>query len=269
MELAYLPLHILVEFTLYLLIALLFSAALERIRPYQRGVKLFKKEFRQEAGFAFLSALLNPLFKALALWLTADVLAAVLPMRAFEAHLLTLPLFAQVTLALIALDFTVYWRHRFTHHFAWRAHSIHHAAKELTALTKLRLHPIDVTLALLANAIVLSLIGFTTEAIAYAGFALMLYDYLAHTNVRIGLPKPLRYVFGCPTYHRWHHALEEEAHNKNYAILFSLWDVLFGTFYYPDDRLPKGYGLSQTNGSYTYPEGFRDQLVYPMSRKKR
>ncbi|MGI9393658.1 MAG: sterol desaturase family protein, partial [Boseongicola sp.] len=44
---------------------------------------------------------------------------------------------------------------------------------------------------------------------------------------------PAKYLIASPNFHRWHHADVEEAHGKNLANIMPIYDVLFGTYYYP------------------------------------
>ncbi len=46
----------------------------------------------------------------------------------------------------------------------------------------------------------------------------------------------------------------------NFAGTFSLFDVMFGTFYMPEGVLPKDYGIDDA----TMPESFGRQLIYPV-----
>jgi sterol desaturase/sphingolipid hydroxylase (fatty acid hydroxylase superfamily) len=63
-------------------------------------------------------------------------------------------------------------------------------------------------------------------------------------------------------FHRWHHATEPEAIDKNYAATFPILDILFGTYYMPEGKLPTEFG---TVGA-PLPEQFLDQMVYPFRR---
>jgi sterol desaturase/sphingolipid hydroxylase (fatty acid hydroxylase superfamily) len=50
----------------------------------------------------------------------------------------------------------------------------------------------------------------------------------------------LRYVIAEPRFHRIHHSLEERHFEKNFAFMFPMWDVIFGTAYFPGrDEYPK------------------------------
>lgn len=69
---------------------------------------------------------------------------------------------------------------------------------------------------------------------------------------------PLRYLVVSPAFHRWHHTMEEEGRDKNFAGILPIWDLLFGTFYMPD-RAPTTFGTSDP-----VPDGFVRQLAHPV-----
>ena len=58
-----------------------------------------------------------------------------------------------------------------------------------------------------------------------------------HANLNWTLG-PFKYVLATPVFHRWHHTSLEEGGNTNFAGTFPLWDLLFGTFRMPENRLP-------------------------------
>ena len=62
---------------------------------------------------------------------------------------------------------------------------------------------------------------------------------LNHANLDSGLGR-LGYVFNTPRMHLWHHDQSTEGGTaKNYGIVFSLWEHLFGTAYWPRERSPE------------------------------
>jgi len=61
-------------------------------------------------------------------------------------------------------------------------------------------------------------------------------------------------------YH-WHHGIEEEAVDVNFAIHFRFWDMLFGTFHMPPGKRPSGCGIPEK-----MPQGYLRQLAYPFVR---
>jgi sterol desaturase/sphingolipid hydroxylase (fatty acid hydroxylase superfamily) len=66
-------------------------------------------------------------------------------------------------------------------------------------------------------------------------------------------------VLATPVFHRWHHTSLEEGGNTNFAGTFPLWDILFGTFRMPENRLPEVYGVDDQ----VIPNEIGGQLAYP------
>jgi sterol desaturase/sphingolipid hydroxylase (fatty acid hydroxylase superfamily) len=68
---------------------------------------------------------------------------------------------------------------------------------------------------------------------------------------------PLRFVLASPAFHRWHHTSDEQGLDKNFAGLFPVWDLVFGTFYLPAEQ-PTAFGVRDE-----VPAGFLAQLAWP------
>jgi sterol desaturase/sphingolipid hydroxylase (fatty acid hydroxylase superfamily) len=75
---------------------------------------------------------------------------------------------------------------------------------------------------------------------------------------------PLGRLLACPRFHRWHHTSAVEGRDKNFAGVFPLWDVLFGTYFAPAGRAPTAFGA----GDEPVPAGLWRQLAYPFRRAK-
>ena len=65
--------------------------------------------------------------------------------------------------------------------------------------------------------------------------ALGIVALLQHANVPWTFG-PLRYAIASPAFHAWHHASEERGRDKNFAALFPIWDLAFGTYYLPREQ---------------------------------
>jgi sterol desaturase/sphingolipid hydroxylase (fatty acid hydroxylase superfamily) len=65
-------------------------------------------------------------------------------------------------------------------------------------------------------------------------------------------------VLNCPAYHRRHHSRLTEHYNTNFAALFPIFDVIFGTYRRPDGWPPSG--LDET------PRSFGDLFFWPLRR---
>jgi len=238
----------------------------EKLRPVDRQSSFFNSQFGTEFCFALTNnAFLAPLMTTLFVWVFSDLFKTLIPFQFFKEQLQSLPFALEVLLALLLLDVTIYWRHRISHMWMWSFHAVHHSAPQLTWLTRNRLHPVDLGLAIMFNSFVLHITGFSTEGLFIAAIMMEAVDYWTHSNLDVEFKGPLRYLLVCPYYHRWHHANEREAYNKNYVVMFPFIDILFGTFHFPAGRLPTGYGLS-TKEQSTVPNSYAGLLAFPFSR---
>jgi sterol desaturase/sphingolipid hydroxylase (fatty acid hydroxylase superfamily) len=66
-------------------------------------------------------------------------------------------------------------------------------------------------------------------------------------------------VIATPVFHRWHHSRQAEAMDKNFAGLFPIWDILFGTYYMPRGKMPEDFGVSGD-----FPQDMPRQLWEPV-----
>lgn len=168
-------------------------------------------------------------------------------------------------LAVILLsDFLRYWLHRLSHEWSvlWKLHAVHHSVLKMYWLNTSRFHPVEKSLQFLMDVFPFMLLGISEEVIA---LHLVLYGvngFFQHCNadVRFGW---LNYIISSTELHRWHHSRVAEESNHNYGNNVIIWDVLFGTFYWPISRSVGDLGLTNPE----YPQGFKAQLKAPFQRK--
>lgn len=173
------------------------------------------------------------------------------------------PMPLQVLALVVLADLAGYWLHRGFHRggWAWRVHAIHHAPTQLTWLSALRVHPLNDVVPALLRGVPLLLLGFPFAAVTALAPALAIFALLLHADVpwRMGW---LRFVIATPRFHRWHHARDEVAiRGINFAGLFPVWDLLFGTFYLP------AHGPAATGIDHAIPQGLIAQLRWPLQRQ--
>lgn len=256
------------DFVIFILEVLLVGAIvyfIEKIRPAEKQTPFFKKDLRNE----FLLAIANigitqPIVHVLLTVTIVNLLTPIIPSQMFNETIQSWPLAVQIALGCVIRDFSVYWRHRFTHFYMWSYHSVHHSAQQLTWLTSLRLHPVDVLAAMVFDTVILHIVGFDTQGIILIIIIMKFFNYFTHLNLDLKFNKPLRYIFASPNYHRWHHATVREAYDKNFCGAFPFLDIAFGTYYHPED-LPAGYGLSPREQA-NYPDTFTGWIAYPFKR---
>ncbi|HLH98455.1 MAG TPA: sterol desaturase family protein [Xanthobacteraceae bacterium] len=170
-----------------------------------------------------------------------------------------LPLAVQAALFLIGSDLMNYWIHRAFHRpVMWKYHAVHHSSEDLDWLSAARFHPVNIFLGSVATDVVLLLAGISPNVLVFLGPFTVAHSAFVHANLNWTLG-PFRYVLAGPVFHRWHHTAADEGGEKNYASTFPILDVLFGTFYMPENKLPALYGIADR----AFPEGFGAQMLYP------
>jgi sterol desaturase/sphingolipid hydroxylase (fatty acid hydroxylase superfamily) len=197
------------------------------------------------AFFFLLAPLLDGLKGQLGLWgLRPLNLEDVFPI------LSTAPLLAFVVYLLV-LDLGEYWRHRLQHRFEWwwALHALHHSQRQLSFWSDNRNHLLDDVIGALWLAAIALAIGVPPGQFVLAIIATRMLESLSHANVRLSFGRIGERLLVSPRFHRLHHAIgdghEGPKRGVNFAVLFPVWDVLFGT---ADFR------------SATQPTGIRDQL---------
>jgi sterol desaturase/sphingolipid hydroxylase (fatty acid hydroxylase superfamily) len=172
------------------------------------------------------------------------------------------PRILQLFELLFLADLSSYWAHRLFHRGGlWAFHAVHHSSDPLDWLSAIRVHPVNEVLSKLAIVLPLLPFGFDLHVTMSVGPVLALYAVFVHANVRWDFG-PLRYVIATPVFHRWHHSSEAAGVDKNFAGLFPVIDLVFGTFYLPRGQQPARFGVP----GLAMPSGLLGQLVYPFRR---
>jgi sterol desaturase/sphingolipid hydroxylase (fatty acid hydroxylase superfamily) len=181
-------------------------------------------------------ALLAPLFVEVDSWLRFhDIIPAQL--EDLFPVLERQPLLSFATY-LIILDFAEYWRHRLSHtlRWWWALHAIHHSQRQMTLWTDSRNHLLDDLSSGFWFAVIALLIGVPPGQFIGLLMAVRIVENLSHVNACLSFGRLGELLLVSPRYHRWHHALDLPAGRQyrfgcNFAILFPVWDQLFGTQY--------------------------------------
>ena len=170
-----------------------------------------------------------------------------------------LPFFIALPLFLLVRDFTEYLYHYAQHRIPalWALHSLHHSDPEMTALTTNRHFWGDQVIKAITIWPATTMIMSQTGSIIGAYAAISLYNYFIHANLRVDFGR-WSWVLNCPAYHRRHHSRLTEHYNTNFAALFPIFDVIFGTYRRPDGWPPSGLDEA--------PRSFGDLFFWPLRR---
>ena len=175
---------------------------------------------------------------------TAASLAVVVNFTGQLGHLSSFPIWLQCIGVLVVADAGVWIAHRLHHAvpWLWRFHRIHHSSEHLDWLAAYRFHPVDQIINLIIVWTPLFALGFSSSALMIYAFAYQCHALLLHSNTRSPFG-PISRIFVSPRFHRWHHANEPQAVDKNFGAQLVIWDWLASTLYYPD-REPARFGLN-------------------------
>jgi sterol desaturase/sphingolipid hydroxylase (fatty acid hydroxylase superfamily) len=187
-------------------------------------------------------------------WLTAH------PVASFFAYL-------------AILDFAEYWRHRLQHRFNWwwALHALHHSQRQLSFWADRRNHLLDDVLSDLWVVFVALLIGVPPGQFLGVVVVTRLIESLSHTNVRLSFGWLGDRLLVSPHYHRLHHGIgighEGRAMGCNFAPLFPVWDLMFGTARFT--RGDPATGIRDQLDGVDYGEGFIRQQLLGIKRMRR
>lgn len=144
-----------------------------------------------------------------------------------------LPVWVEVPLAGILLDYTLYIWHVLTHRvpWLWRFHLVHHVDLDLDASTALRFHFGELVISVAWRAGQVLLIGVSPRALSTWQTALLLSIMFHHSNVRLPITTEQwlsRFII-TPRMHGIHHSVVREETGSNWSSGLTLWDWLHGT----------------------------------------
>jgi sterol desaturase/sphingolipid hydroxylase (fatty acid hydroxylase superfamily) len=197
----------------------------------------------------------------IALAITALAAAPLAALAAINERRLVdgLPTIARAALWVVVAFVANYWGHRLSHEIPalWRLHRVHHSSTHLDWLATVRQHPLDAALTHVVTLVPLYALGFGESTLVGASAVFTVLAVSQHVDVPWSFG-PLRWIVPSPAFHHWHHAVDTEAHDRNYGV--PVVDLLFGTAYFPRDRRPSGFGVDDLDGDV----GYLAALVSPL-----
>ena len=179
-----------------------------------------------------------------------------------QAWVQDMPFVVQVVVVLLAADLVQYIFHRAYHEvpILWRFHAVHHSAERMDWLAGSRQHIFEILLTRAMVLVPIFVLGFSKETLDAYVIIVGFQAVFNHANVHIKFGF-LKYIFVTPQFHHWHHASDDAALDRNYAVHFAFLDHLFGTAVQSEDEWPEEYGVV---GNYV-PNGLVRQQIFPFT----
>lgn len=248
-------------FVLNLLLTGILFLPLERLFP-RRAQPVFRTEWREDLFYFFIASILIQSLTLVSL-APSKFIVANANLTSIQTAIASQPLVLQFLEIMVLTDFVQYWVHRTFHRvpFLWRFHAVHHSAQTLDWLAGSRMHLLEVVCLRGFTVIPMYVLGFEQPALYAYLVVVYLYATYVHSNLKFDV-EWLKPFIVTPRFHHWHHGIEKEAIDVNFAVHFPIYDRLFGTYYMPSGKWPAGYGVTES-----VPGGFLKQLLYPFSKR--
>ncbi|MCP4655746.1 MAG: sterol desaturase family protein [bacterium] len=255
----------------WLLVVSLFCFLLERIVPWRRGQRALREQLGQDLFWLIWNGhFLGLLLAYAAAWVLGRInrMFDLGDLPAPEAlRLLTdSPLWLQFIIFFVLKDFLEWCVHNLLHRvrWLWQFHKLHHSIETMDWIGSFRFHWMEVIVYKSIKYFPLVILGIDGRVILSIAVLSTLVGHLNHSNVNISWGI-FRYVLNSPRMHIWHHdVVLHQRSGQNFAVVFSLWDWIFGTASMPDGQ-PEKLGFEQLAA---YPGGLLPRLVYPFWKKR-
>lgn len=224
---------------------------------------VFRDDWREDLFYFFISSLFVQSLAYLSLTPAMVLLEGTAWAGGFRKLIASQPLLLQFFEIMLFTDIVQYAFHRAFHEipWLWKFHSVHHSAQKMDWIAGSRMHLFETILLRAFTTLPMYLLGFAEPALYAYIFFVYLMSVFVHANVRFRFPILQRLIV-TPRYHHWHHGIEKEAINVNYAVHFPLLDRVFGTQHFPDDVWPEGYGIN----NHPVPHGYWQQFLHPFRK---
>ena len=203
---------------------------LERRRPLRRSIEPKLRREARNLSVAGVSAV-------------AVVLAErpiVMPLSALVEErgwgllrLFGFPLWLEIAVALVLMDYTFYVWHVLMHRvpLLWRFHLVHHVDLDLDVSTALRFHFMEMLASIPWRAAQVALIGLTPLTFSIWQCVFLIAILFHHSNLELPLrwERFLNKLVVTPRMHGIHHSIVERETNSNWSSGLTVWDWLHGT----------------------------------------
>lgn len=244
---------------------------LEIAFPWRERQSIFRKDFWLDAFYMFFNFFIFALVISGVYSVLEQIFSSAgVTMKSIAiVDITTFPMWSQLLIFFLVLDFVQWLTHVLLHRFEWlwRFHKVHHSVKEMGFAAHLRYHWMENVLYKPLKVFgVMLLGGFEPEQAYIVHFIAIFIGHLNHANIKLSYG-PLKYVFNNPVMHLYHHAYtlpKERFHGVNFGISLSIWDYMFKTNYIPEDSGTIELGYSD---DHKMPKGFIGQLFYGFKKK--
>jgi sterol desaturase/sphingolipid hydroxylase (fatty acid hydroxylase superfamily) len=251
---------------LVVIAAFILIGLFERLLPYRKDWNLdHHGDTKVDVAFLLLQQSLTLLITRAWLLVIPLLLPSILKQGALGSIWpVSWPIILQLVIYIYTDDFIYYWLHRWGHKnpVLWRVHSIHHSPDRLYFNNAPRFHAIETIVREVCVMTTFYLLGVEVMLIELAQIYISIFGLLQHANISFKLGFQ-NYILSTADLHRWHHSKLIKESDNNFGGNVILWDMIFGTFYYPKGRQIGTVGIYNP----AFPKSFLGQLMAPFSKR--
>jgi len=153
-----------------------------------------------------------------------------------------------IVFTIIFLDWMLYYFHRVYHAvpWLWKIHRVHHTDVEVDVTTGLRFHPLEISITIFMEVVVIYLLGAPVYGVFLFQMWIGVSTLFNHSNIQIpaAFEKVIRWFIITPDMHRVHHSANPPETNSNFGFNFSWWDRFFMTYHETVDPKKEKLGLN-------------------------
>ncbi len=195
--------------------------------------------------------------------------------------LASVPFWPALIVIILLAEFANYWVHRWAHRFErhryfdwlWRLHRTHHTAKYMNVLLHFRVSFCWALVSGLTWVISLAIYLGQGAAAGVAVFAFALWGIVTHSHFRwddrlrshpiVGKAfRALEHIIVSPGLHHAHHGYGRDGGlYRNFGVLLSIYDWMFGTLHIPQGR-PWRYGIPRATPHWA------EEVFFPLYWKR-
>jgi sterol desaturase/sphingolipid hydroxylase (fatty acid hydroxylase superfamily) len=255
----------------WLLVISILCWILERFFPWRKGQKAFRDQISQDFFWLIFNGhFAGVLLAYLTYWVVSQVNSILfswdIPAPEYLNLLSGSAIWIQFVAYFILSDFIEWCVHNLLHRISWmwEFHKLHHSILELDWIGNFRFHWMEIIIYRAVKYFPLIILGVSNEIILTIAIVATLIGHLNHSNLKMDYGI-FRYILNSPRFHVWHHdVILQGQHGQNFAIVFSIWDWIFNTVYYPSDReQPESLGFEMIE---KFPKGLLKRFFYPITR---
>lgn len=151
-----------------------------------------------------------------------------------------MPLWLQVVLGILILDFVIYTWHLLNHvvPLFWRFHRVHHCDMNMDVSTASRFHLGELLISGLLRLATIYVFGIPLLAYVLFEIFVNISIQFHHSSIKVNpvFEKYFVLFFVPPFLHRIHHSVKIKERDSNYGVIFSIWDRFLGTLVTKTDQ---------------------------------